>query len=730
MAKQKPRAHIRESAAILKEVFQRELAPMADAMIGQIMARAKRKKDLTAIKEITWPGEAGYKRKVLEALAMVAADAIKQARSEVPKAKKVKLAEAIEAIKLDGQTTIFEQLPKELRDKLNKQAQLLVGTQLSDLEKTIFYQYADSYDTTGDLDLLKDDLAGAGMEYLDGQAVNAGSNLLAAKVVNEARSAFFFDSEVLEEIDAFEFTNGDPVTEICQDLAGTVFAKDDPEMFRYTPPLHWNCKSYIEPILSGDLNGREVSKLRPSSPELEDQIQFCEFHQCSHWQQIGRTSRSGNMPTATKRKNKKTVKKFSRFRTPTLDVTFSDDGDVSTRVELIRCGTFHHMFYGKMEITADVLKSFVTNFNDRTKGVDLAIDYSHNSESIAAGWITALTYDDSTKSLWADVKWTPQGQKVLGDKEFRYLSADFSMDYEDAETRATHGPTLHGAGLTNRPFVKGMEPVTQLSEGAGEACGNGVMEMSMEEMAKAIQSLQAAVEKISAGGAATPAAPPAPAAAPVDNCEEPPQDDEEDQNDNGDDESAEGEDGGDAGDNATPPAKKNLKQPPAKAGVKDKKGKDAMTDAEKKEFDELKATNAKLLADAQARTDADRKAADEAKLSERKTAFEKMLSDGKAVEAQRDAYMKSDMDGFFKLAAPAKTVRLSDAGGEGEEGGGAGESDASDEIITLSEKLVTDKKAKNLGEAQSMVLNDPKNAALRKRYEAASYNSGQAINNR
>jgi NAD+--asparagine ADP-ribosyltransferase len=85
---------------------------------------------------------------------------------------------------------------------------------------------------------------------------------------------------VKEEIDAFEFVNGDPVSEVCQDLAGTVFDKDDPDLFRYTPPLHWNCKSYIRPILKGNLGNKTIEKLKPSSKKIEETIQFteCPFH--------------------------------------------------------------------------------------------------------------------------------------------------------------------------------------------------------------------------------------------------------------------------------------------------------------------------------------------------------------------------------------------------------------------------------------------------------------------
>lgn len=274
-----PRALIRDSASILKEVMLLELSTIGDAMVQKIIGRARGlspSERLRAIKEIPWVGELEYQRKITEALAEVALDALTRARDEVPEAKKVKLAEEFDSIKLAKATVLLEKLPRSVQKFIQKQAQLLVGTQLKDLETNLFYQYTDSYDTTDDFDVVEGDLKEAAAEYIEGQAVTSGAGLLSAKTVNEARNAFFFDNEVLEEIEAFEFVNGDPVTPICSDLDGTVFAKDDPDMFRYTPPLHWNCKSYIRPIVKGRLGSREIEKLKPSTKKIEETIQFSE----------------------------------------------------------------------------------------------------------------------------------------------------------------------------------------------------------------------------------------------------------------------------------------------------------------------------------------------------------------------------------------------------------------------------------------------------------------------
>ena len=152
---------------------------------------------------------------------------------------------------------------------------------------------------------------------------------------------------------------------------------------------------------------------------------------------------------------------MTTYRTPALKLSDSNVGD---KVQLFRVGTFHHAEYGKFNITPELLKTMEQNFKLGVRGVDLAIDYRHDSEDVAAGWIKEVTLSEDGKELWATVEWTPNGSKVLSEKEFRYLSPEFVFDYQDNETLKTYGPTLLGAGLTNRPTIKKMEPVIELSE--------------------------------------------------------------------------------------------------------------------------------------------------------------------------------------------------------------------------------------------------------------------------
>ncbi len=152
------------------------------------------------------------------------------------------------------------------------------------------------------------------------------------------------------------------------------------------------------------------------------------------------------------------------YRLPSIAIQFAESGSVADNIQLFRVGKFHHDAYGVFEITEKMLAEIKHNFEKRVRGIDIAVDYKHASEDIAAGWIKSLDIKDG-RELWAAVEWTPAARKVLSDKEFRYISPDFTFDYKDNETLTKHGPVLLGAGLTNRPVIKKMEPAVELMEG-------------------------------------------------------------------------------------------------------------------------------------------------------------------------------------------------------------------------------------------------------------------------
>lgn len=115
-------------------------------------------------------------------------------------------------------------------------------------------------------------------------------------------------------------------------------------------------------------------------------------------------------------------------------------------------------------VDEDSLTALVAAF--RSRGVDLVIDYEHQSlqgeRAPAAGWIKDL--EARGDGLWARVEWTPQAQEYLRNREYRYFSPVLRLDPESRK------PTLlMQVGLTNVPAIKRLPPL--VAKWQGEVSG-------------------------------------------------------------------------------------------------------------------------------------------------------------------------------------------------------------------------------------------------------------------
>jgi phage I-like protein len=107
-----------------------------------------------------------------------------------------------------------------------------------------------------------------------------------------------------------------------------------------------------------------------------------------------------------------------------------------------------------LELDPESLATLVRAF--RSRGVDLVIDYEHQSlqgrQAPAAGWIKDL--EARGDGLWARVEWTPQAREYLRNREYRYFSPVLQLDPETRKPRA-----LMQVGLTNVPAIKRLPPL-------------------------------------------------------------------------------------------------------------------------------------------------------------------------------------------------------------------------------------------------------------------------------
>ena len=334
--------------------------------------------------------------------------------------------------------------------------------------------------------------------------------------------------------------------------------------------------------------------------------------------------------------------------------------EIPTRVQLLKTGTFFDPRYGKVEITKEILENMIQKFTEGVRGVELMIDYKHDSEAEAAGWIKGLEIIEVQLSeadeengveaqveyqLWSDVEWTPTGSKKLSDKEFAYLSADFHPSYKDNENpEVNHGHVLLGAALTNRPVIKRMNPAIQLSESENLSTENKEISKMEKDHEKKLADLESENNEMGA------------------------------------------------------------KLGKVKSLMEDL-GVESIEDLMKM-ISELRTENETMLS--------------EKKDAEKKAELDSLLKEGKINAAQHEGAMKLSEDEFKGFVAMTKVgepaVKLSETGtsetpGEDENNDGK---DPQDQVIELAEKKMKDNEGMSFSEATTDVLKE--NPELAKKY--------------
>lgn len=280
------------------------------------------------------------------------------------------------------------------------------------------------------------------------------------------------------------------------------------------------------------------------------------------------------------------LNKTSAFQT----IKLSGNNIVPNEIQILRVGKFAHPTYGNFEITSQVLAEMKSNFDSQIRGIDVSLDYYHESDGDASAWVKSLELREDDSELWAHVDWTPKAHQKLAERELRYFSPDFAFNWKDPETGAAFNNVLFGGGLTNRPFVKEMQAIVA-SETKGDKMtdlekAQAALKLAEEQNKKLSEDLQAQEKKMA-----------------------------------------------------------DMVPKPA-AGAEESDEIKAM----KATIEELKAQLAKAQADNGAMLAEKAKAVEAQKLAEKTSEFNVLLSEGKACAAQKDSFLKNDMTGFIKLA--------------------------------------------------------------------------------
>jgi hypothetical protein len=178
--------------------------------------------DLTLV-----PGAEEYKKKIEEDL------------TGAYNSAQVQVSKEIEGSKI----TLAEDVKKLAAARLTADVSNLTDVQIADLAKTISLTYGQNIAAAQTAEELASIIDEAILKFIDGPVSGVGAEIASSKTVNDSRRDFF--KENTEKVISFTWINGDPVSEICQWLDGKTIPADSPDVDRFWPPLHHNCKTYV-----------------------------------------------------------------------------------------------------------------------------------------------------------------------------------------------------------------------------------------------------------------------------------------------------------------------------------------------------------------------------------------------------------------------------------------------------------------------------------------------------
>jgi hypothetical protein len=177
--------------------------------------------------------------------------------------------------------------------------------------------------------------------------------------------------------------------------------------------------------------------------------------------------------------------------------------DEAVWVHALPLGEYNHPQHGKLSFTTERIKRFAASVKGKVLGIDPDIDYDHKLDPAhgkkAAGWVKDA--EDRPNGLWLLVEFTEAARKMIRNREYRYFSAEYVDEMEDAQGNK-FVDVVRGGGLTNRPFMKNLVPINLSEIGAEEFPPSKENEMDRKKLAKLLglsedatdEQIEAAVE--------------------------------------------------------------------------------------------------------------------------------------------------------------------------------------------------------------------------------------------
>lgn len=236
----------------MKDFMKANLFLIKDKFMADVEATLKRGKvSINGLKKIE-VSTTKY-RKGLEMKLGGLANAGWTSSKKTAKVNKVKLAEDFNPKKLSD---------KQLAAYVLNQAQLLSEDQVTSMTATAIATASGDQIKGFSINQTMSNVDKAIEQFIEGQKVSVGASLSVVSSFNFGENEF--NKEIEDQLWGYRFTAVDDgnTTQICTHYNGKTYSSNSPELSIVTPPLHANCRSYMDPIY----------KATEDKPEIDDSI--------------------------------------------------------------------------------------------------------------------------------------------------------------------------------------------------------------------------------------------------------------------------------------------------------------------------------------------------------------------------------------------------------------------------------------------------------------------------
>ena len=144
-------------------------------------------------------------------------------------------------------------------------------------------------------------------------------------------------------------------------------------------------------------------------------------------------------------------------------------------IQISPLGNFPHGSGVVQVVDAEAVQALANSYAG-----DLLLDFDHESSdptkrTTAAGWIDAV--EARADGLWGHVRWSAAGETALANGEYRFVSPVWDVEElagvtEPGKRKRVRPVQLLEAGLTNKPNLKTLKPISNRERATGRDAGS------------------------------------------------------------------------------------------------------------------------------------------------------------------------------------------------------------------------------------------------------------------